>query len=204
MTTNYHISNYCKIENNALQVNGITVLEMNDVLFPEFIKNASKAIGLDYPKFFKMDNLSKLAFLAAEAILKNNINLEEENNMALVFANKSASLDTDVKYQSSISDRENYFPSPAVFVYTLPNICVGEISIKNQLKTENAFFVFDDFKAEFMSDYTSYLLESNKAEKVLCGWVEFYKNEYKAFVYLVEKSGTLAHNKETLQTLYNK
>lgn len=204
MTTNYHISNYCKIENNALQVNGITVLEMNDVLFPEFIKNASKAIGLDYPKFFKMDNLSKLAFLAAEAILKKNINLEEENNMALVFANKSASLDTDVKYQSSISDRENYFPSPAVFVYTLPNICVGEISIKNQLKTENAFFVFDDFKADFMSDYTSYLLESNKAEKVLCGWVEFYKNEYKAFVYLVEKSGTLAHNKETLQTLYNK
>lgn len=204
MTTNYHISNYCKIENNALQVNGITVLEMNDVLFPEFIKNASKAIGLDYPKFFKMDNLSKLAFLAAEAILKKNINLEEENNMALVFANKSASLDTDVKYQSSISDRENYFPSPAVFVYTLPNICVGEISIKNQLKTENAFFVFDDFKAEFMSDYTSYLLESNKAEKVLCGWVEFYKNEYKAFVYLVEKSGTLAHNKEILQTLYNK
>lgn len=204
MTTNYHISNYCKIENNTLQVNGITVLEMKDVLFPEFIKNASKAIGLDYPKFFKMDNLSKLAFLAAEAVLQNNINLEEENNMALVFANKSASLDTDVKYQSSISDRENYFPSPAVFVYTLPNICVGEISIKNQLKTENAFFVFDDFKADFMSDYTSYLLESNKAEKVLCGWVEFYKNEYKAFVYLVEKSGTLAHNKEILQTLYNK
>ncbi len=204
MTTNYHISNYCKIENNTLQVNGITVFEMKDVLFPEFIKNASKAIGLDYPKFFKMDNLSKLAFLAAEAILQNNINLEEENNMALVFANKSASLDTDVKYQSSISDRENYFPSPAVFVYTLPNICVGEISIKNQLKTENAFFVFDDFKADFMSDYTSYLLESNKAEKVLCGWVEFYKNEYKAFVYLVEKSGTLAHNKEILQTLYNK
>lgn len=204
MTTNYHISNYCKIENNSLQVNGTTVLEMKEVLFPEFIKNASKAIGLEYPKFFKMDNLSKLSFLAAEAILKNNINLEEENNIALVFANNSSSLDTDVKYQESISDSENYFPSPAVFVYTLPNICVGEISIKNQLKTENAFFVFDDFKADFMSDYASYLLESGKAEKVLCGWVEYYKNEYKAFVYLVEKSGTIAHNKEILQTLYNK
>ena len=204
MTTNYHISNYCKIENNSLHVNGTSVLEMKDVLFPEFIKNASKAIGLEYPKFFKMDNLIKLAFLAAEAILKNNINLEEENNIALVFANNSSSLDTDVKYQESISDSENYFPSPAVFVYTLPNICVGEISIKNQLKTENAFFVFDDFKADFMSDYASYLLESGKAEKVLCGWVEYYKNEYKAFVYLVEKSGTIAHNKEILQTLYNK
>ncbi len=203
MTTNYHISSYCKIENNTLQLNGATVLEMNDVLFPEFIKNASKTIGLEYPKFFKMDNLSKLAFLGAEAILKDNIDLENENDIALVFANKSSSLDTDVKYQDSISDTENYFPSPAVFVYTLPNICVGEISIKHQLKTENAFFVFDDFKPDFMSNYASYLLESGKTEKVLCGWVEYYKNEYKAFVYLVEKSGTIAHDKQNIQTLYN-
>lgn len=185
-------------------MNGNTVLEMNEVLFPEFIKNASKAIELEYPKFFKMDNLSKLAFLGAEAILKNNINLDEENDIAIVFANQASSLDTDVKYQESIADTDNYFPSPAVFVYTLPNICVGEISIKNKLKSENAFFVFDDFKSDFMSNYTSYLLESGKAEKVVCGWVEFYKNEYKAFVYLVEKSGTIAHNEENLQTLYNK
>lgn len=203
MTTNYHISSYCKIENNTLQLNGTTVLEMNDVLFPEFIKNASKTIGLEYPKFFKMDNLSKLAFLGAEAILKDNIDLERENNIALVFANKSSSLDTDVKYQDSISDSENYFPSPAVFVYTLPNICVGEISIRHQLKSENAFFVFEDFNAEFMFNYASYLLESGKAEKALCGWVEFYKNEYKAFVYLVEKSGTIALDKQNIQTLYN-
>jgi hypothetical protein len=88
-------------------------------------------------------------------------------------------------------------------VYTLPNICVGEISIKHQLKTENAFFVFEDFKPDFMSNYASYLLESGKTEKVLCGWVEYYKNEYKAFVYLVEKSGTIAHDKQNIQTLYN-
>lgn len=176
---------------------------MDDVLFPEFIKNASKIIGLEYPKFFKMDNLSKLAFLGAEAILKDTDDLENENNIALVFANKSSSLDTDVKYQDSISDTENYFPSPAVFVYTLPNICVGEISIRHQLKSENAFFVFEEFKADFMSNYASYLLESGKAEKVLCGWVEYYKNEYKAFVYLVEESGTIVNDKQNIQTLYN-
>lgn len=176
---------------------------MNDVLFPEFIKNASKVIGLEYPKFFKMDNLSKLAFLGAEAVFKNNINSEDENNIAVVFANKSSSLDTDVKFQESIADSDNFFPSPAVFVYTLPNICVGEISIRHQLKTENAFFVFDAFNIDFMSNYTNYLLASGKAEKVLCGWVEYYKNDYKAFVYLVEKSGTIAHEKEIIQTLYN-
>lgn len=175
---------------------------MEEVLFPEFIKNASKAIGLEYPKFFKMDNLSKLAFLAAETVLKNT-NLNEANQeLAIVFANQSASLDTDVKYQESIANAANYFPSPAVFVYTLPNICVGEISIKHQLQTENAFFVFENFQANFMNNYTNYLLESNKATKVLCGWVEFYKNEYKAFVYVVEKTGTIAHTIEQIETLY--
>ncbi len=201
MTTNYHISSYCKIENNSLQCNGTTVFELKEVLFPEFIKNAAKTIGLEYPKFFKMDNLSKLAFLGAEAVLKNSS--IEDSEVAIVFANKSSSLDTDVKYQNSISDTENYFPSPAVFVYTLPNICVGEISIKYQLKSENAFFVFEDFNPNFMSNYATYLLESEKAEKVLCGWVEFYNNEYKAFVYLVEKTGTITHEKNIIQTLYN-
>ncbi|WP_321539372.1 hypothetical protein [Flavobacterium piscinae] len=86
-----------------------------------------------------MDNLSKLAFLASEVLLSEQIIAEAENNVALVFANRSSSLDTDVKFQQSIDDKENYYPSPAVFVYTLPNICVGEISIKHQLKSENAF-----------------------------------------------------------------
>ena len=204
MTTNYHISSYCKIENNTLQLNGATVLEMNDVLFPEFIKNASKTIGLEYPKFFKMDNLSKLAFLGAEAILKDNIDLENENDIALVFANKSSSLDTDVKYQETISDEENYFPSPAVFVYTLPNICLGEISIRHQLKTENSFFIFEEFNPEFIMSYANILLNTKKADKVLCGWVEYYNEEYKAFLYLVYKEGVMEHQIETIKTVYKK
>ena len=128
-----------------------------------------------------MDNLSKLAFLTAELLLKSEISEEQENNIALVFANKSSSLDTDVKYQDSIVDSENYFPSPAVFVYTLPNICIGEISIKHQLKSENTFFIFDSFDSEFMTNYSNLLLNTNKAEKVLCGWVGIIMKNTKHF-----------------------
>ena len=149
-----------------------------------------------------MDNLSRLALLASEMVLKKEVNIYSEANIALVFANKSSSLDTDVKYQNSISDKENYFPSPAVFVYTLPNICIGEISIKHQLKSENSFFIFEDFNSEFMTNYANSLLNSKKAEKVLCGWVEYYNEEYKAFLYLVSNEGELKHNKQTLETLY--
>jgi hypothetical protein len=136
--------------------------------------------------------------------LKNVINSTEENNIALVLANNSSSLDTDMKYQKSISDAENYFPSPAVFVYTLPNICMGEISIRHQLKSENSFFIFDAFNPVFMMNYTNVLLESNKAEKVLCGWVEYFDEEYKAFLYLVGREGNFEHKTETILTEYNK
>ena len=151
-----------------------------------------------------MDNLSKLAFLAAELVLREKINTDKENDIAIVFSNQAASLDTDVKFQESIADEENYFPSPAVFVYTLPNICVGEISIKHQLKSENAFFVFDSFNATFIKNYAAMLLAKNKAEKVLCGWVEYYQEEYNAVVYLVEKEGTTEHNIKTIETIFNK
>ena len=150
-----YIKSYCTIQNNEVVLNGETIFKSESELFSEFSKKVFNNFQINYSKFFKMDNLSKLAFLSAELLLKNEINIDSEANIALVFANKSSSLDTDVKYQNSISDKENYFPSPAVFVYTLPNICIGEISIKHQLKSENSFFIFEDFNPEFMTNYAN-------------------------------------------------
>ncbi len=199
----YKIARQCTIENNSILLNGEKCFTVEGVSFSEFAKAAYKHFEMDYPKFFKMDNLSKLAFLVSEIILKDIVKSEEELDIALVFANRSSSLDTDVKYQASIADKTSYFPSPAVFVYTLPNICIGEISIRYQLKTENAFFVFDTFPAEFFKNYTESLLTTGKTEKVLCGWTEYFQETYKAVVYLVGEKGTIEHNKQNINTLYN-
>ena len=171
----------CTIENSKIVLNNDIIFETLSENFSDFAKEAYKSLELNYPKFHKMDNLSKLAFLASEMILKD----EDHSRMALVFANRSSSLDTDLKYQESINSKENYFPSPAVFVYTLPNICVGEISIKHKMQTENAFFVLDEFDENFLNDYAAQILQSGKADKVLCGWVELYQESYQAFVYLL-------------------
>ena len=202
LNSEIYISHYCRIENNTVYSNGELQFELKDVTFSEFIKSAYKELKIDYPKFFKMDNLSKLAFLTAELILKDVVQNDQENNIAIVFANQASSLDTDIKYQSSIQNKDNYFPSPVVFVYTLPNICVGEISIKHRLQTENAFFVFDEFNAQFMVNYANQLIQSGKAEKVLCGWVEFYQENYKSFVYLADKQGSQIHNQQNINSLY--
>ncbi|WP_281240059.1 3-oxoacyl-ACP synthase [Flavobacterium praedii] len=197
-----YIKSFCTIQNNQISLNGETVFGTEQTVFTDFSKKAYQFLEMNYPKFFKMDNLSKLAFLGAELLLRTKGESSKENNTALVFANKSSSLDTDVKYQNSISDTENYYPSPAVFVYTLPNICLGEISIKHQLKSENSFFIFADYNPEFMEKYSNILLKTQKADKVLCGWVEYYKEEYKAFLYVVDTKDELEHNQELLKKLY--
>jgi len=171
----------CTIEHSKITLNDTLIFESQSETFHDFAKEAYKIMERSYPKFHKMDNLSKLAFLTAEMILKD----EDHSRTAVVFANRSSSLDTDFKYQESINSQENYFPSPAVFVYTLPNICVGEISIKHKMQTENAFFVLDEFDETFLNDYAEQILLSGKAEKVLCGWTELYQDNYKAFVYLL-------------------
>ena len=169
----------CTIENNTITLNDSVLFSDKSTSFGDFSKKALKALQMDYPKFFKMDNLSKLAFLAAEVLLRPFSQSEK---------NSSASLDTDLKHQATIANPHEYYPSPAVFVYTLPNICLGEISIRHQLKTENSFFVFDSYEqAEpFLQQYSQALLAQGKAQSVLMAWVEFLQGDYRAIATLID------------------
>jgi len=208
MTQKTYIQSYITIQNNEIVLNGTSVFKIEPTDFADFSKQAYRNFDIQYPKFFKMDALSKLAFLGSELLLSPTTSEgkeeNKENNIALVLANKSSSLDTDVKYQESISDQENYYPSPAVFVYTLPNICLGEISIRHQLKSENSFFIFDAFNTEFMFNYSGILLNTNKADTVLCGWVEFFNDNYKAFLCTISTEENEKYKNENINTLYNK
>jgi len=170
--------------------------------FGDFARNTYKFFDISYPKFFKMDKLSKLAFLASEVLLKEEHPKDSEKNIALVLSNNSSSLDTDRTHQKSIENNADYYPSPAVFVYTLPNICLGEISIRHKLYSENSFFIFARFNAEHLQLYANGLLRNGKADKVLSGWVNFDKDTYEAFLYLVGKNGDIDHEINKINNLY--
>ncbi|MCK0188580.1 3-oxoacyl-ACP synthase [Arenibacter sp. F20364] len=200
---NLKIKEYCSISNNRVMLNGQLLFEAQGSDFITFIKLAYKKMDTKYPKFFKMDDLSKLGFLASDILLKPiTQDSEMPKNIALAFSNSASSLETDRKHQESIRDKEYYFPSPAIFVYTLPNICLGEISIKHRLHSENSFFIFNHFNAEYLHDYANSLMKSEKADEVLCGWINCDVEDYEAFLYLVSTEGSIAHNKEEIIKLY--
>lgn len=185
------ISKYCIIKPHELIVDGKQeVIDTENLEFGAFMKSIYKHYEVKYPKYFKMDSLCKLAFIASEIVLKNNnhINEIEPSKVGVILQNSHSSLDTDTKYNETIKDKENYFPSPAVFVYTLPNVMIGEICIRNKFQGENTCFISKEFNPEFITEYVSELLDSGKIEACVTGWADYIDGEYNAILFLVEKS----------------
>lgn len=197
-----YIKSWCRITNVKISCDDQIVLQKSaDESIAEFLKNIYRKSETNYPKFFKMDLLCKSAFLAVEFISKKE--KLGETNTALLLSNRSSSMDSDEKHAQTIYDEEAA-ASPAVFVYTLPNIALGEISIRHQLFSENLFLIFDKFSPETLVPYAEQILNENKAEKVLAGWVEAEENQLDVFIYLIENKGNTKHTIENVQNLYLK
>jgi hypothetical protein len=179
------------------------VFEERELELPEFLVAAYRHFDLQYPKFHKMDNLSKLGWLANEVLLKDNFDKEKykPEDVGIVLSNANSSLDTDIKYYETAK----IIASPAQFVYTLPNIVIGEISIRHHFKGENAFFIFEGFDAGFIEQYVSNLINNNILQCCICGWVEVLHNKYLATLFLIEKdksTNSVNFTKENLTKIH--
>ena len=165
---------------------------------------AFRHLSVSYPKFYKMDRLSKLGFLGTEVLLQNSSLLTRytRDQVALVLANASSSLDTDLRFAESMKT----IPSPALFVYTLPNIVAGEICIRHGLKGENAFFILPEFNAKQMADYVTQVMASEKTGACIGGWIEVMGEHHDVFLYLAEKERStigVEHTAGQLHKIYN-
>ena len=159
------ITSYAHIKHNQVSVNGEIVFQSDMSLsVVEFLSEIYKALGVSYPKFHKMDAQCKLGFLCTEFALKEATYLTDHDlsQIAIVLSNSASSLETDRAHQHSIDDKSNYFPSPAIFVYTLPNITIGELAIKHKITGENAFFVSEQLDAELLVNYTESLMQNTR------------------------------------------
>lgn len=199
MTNPTYIQSYCRINNEKIICDGVIILENSAENNSEFLKEIYRLSEANYPKFHKMDLLCKATFLATEFISKKE--KISETNTAILLSNQNSSWVSDEKHAESIYG-EDPTASPAVFVYTLPNIALGEISIRHQLFSENLFLIFDKFSPENLVPYTELLLEERKADKVLAGWAEVEENKLDVLIYLIDKEGTTHHNVENVTNLY--
>jgi hypothetical protein len=199
-----NITASCSISHNKIFKNGQVIFE-HPGSAEKFLDEVYTHFEISYPKFHKMDLLCKLGLLATEILLKDAHHEKKysETETGLVFSNSHASLDVDLRYAKTI----HAGASPALFVYTLPNIVIGEISIRFHFKGENAFFVFKQFNGNFIVDYVNGLFENNLIKNCICGWVDILKEDYHAFLFLVETDNSenaMAFTAENLNQLNQK
>jgi hypothetical protein len=197
-----YITASCVIRNNRIYRDGEIVWEHSPAGPGDFLQSCYQHFGLQYPKFYKMDHLSKLGWLAAELLLTDGFDKAEypPEEMAVVLSNANSSLDTDYRYFATVAD----IPSPALFVYTLPNIVIGEICIRHKFKGENAFFITESFDAAFIERYVRDLMETGIARACICGWVDVLGDACAAALFLIEKEFTTTlFTAEEMNFLYN-
>lgn len=143
-------------------------------------------IAGDYPKFYKMDYLCKLGFLASELLLKE-ISSELKENASIILFNRNSSLITDRKFQQTIQTG-NYFPSPSLFVYTLANIVTGEIAIRHKIMGETSFFILDKNDGIEIERIARNVFLTSDPSFILTGWIDYEDdNSYLADLKILKK-----------------
>ncbi|SEJ54081.1 hypothetical protein SAMN05216327_112122 [Dyadobacter sp. SG02] len=194
------ITAYCNLRADECLVNGEVVARRDAGSEDSWFKQIYRQQELAYPKFYKMDVLSQAGYLASEFIKRANPGIFEgyaDDEIALVFANASSSAETDRRFMQSYQTGGS--PSPSLFVYTLPNIVLGEIAILNKWYGENMFAVLPKFTPGFYLDYSEILLASG-SRALLGGWLEVTAGSTYVFLFLVEQreSGTEFNNENLL------
>lgn len=200
-----NVKSWVKITPHDAIVAGKSVLASNDVAGQKLLVEVYRRYVNNYPKFFKMDTLCKLGFIASELLL-NDIEGTERNSLddrAIIMFNHSSSYNADCHFQQTIQDVDDFYPSPSVFVYTLPNIVTGEIAIRNKYFGETSFYVIDEPDARIMAQVICNTLVGSGMKSALCGWVECTcDDEFTAVVFLLDGDIDRASFEEEIKSLF--
>lgn len=154
------------------------------------IRREYRSLGAPNMRFSKMDDLTKLGYVAAEKLLTTDDLLRKYDpaRVGIVLSNRSASLDTDIRHQRIVESCPEEGTSPAVFVYTLPNIVLAEISIRHGIKGEGLFFLEPAPVSDgFAMEYARQLIATGVLDAVICGWCELLDANDEVKLNLLEK-----------------
>lgn len=185
-------------ENGAIKCESILV----ECIDEQSLTDIYRKLNINHPKFFKMDDQCKLGFLGSYLLL-DGFRLELEQNdeaVSLLFSNRSSSLKTDLDYQETVGDSGT--GSPARFVYTLPNIVIGEISIYWKQYGETQFLVLPEFDAEALLKHAEIMISLGVSDHVLLGWTEVRDEHLDGLFVLLSKNGKQLATVSELSQLY--
>lgn len=142
----------------------------------------------DGPKFYKMDSYSRLVYLAVTLLSEKSIAKYDPTRVAMVIFTLNGSVLADRKHLSTFCNPDEFYPSPAVFINTLPNVVLGEIAARNNIKGETTVVMLPERNEEFMNTIIEATQSQTTPQALICGWVDCEaEDKYCADIKLYEK-----------------
>ena len=113
-----------------------------------------------------MDRLCQAAFVASELILRDCA----EKPTSIILFNRSSSILSDRKHLAALD--KFGLSSPSVFLYTLPNIMLGEIAIRHQIHGESSLYILERRDEKLMQQVVDATIMFGESDCILTGWVD--------------------------------
>lgn len=173
----------CTISNNTITVdNRIVYAQDPKTDLETFLKEAYQNLNINYPKFHKMDTISKLGILTASVLFQEEQATHDPLTTGIILSSKSGCQYTDGQYIEGLNAPEAN-PNPTLFTYTLPSIVMGEICIKEDIKGENMYLITEELDDEFIDQLTVQMLFEKGMSQCVSGWMELescqsYKSQF--------------------------
>lgn len=173
---NYCIEHSVQITPHSVSIDGnnLDIQSVGNKILTEIYKRYIDS----YPKYYKMDKLSQLGFIASELLLDQEHPRHEQcTDRAVVLFNHTSSQWVDIEYEKSITVGEDYYPSPSLFVYTLPNIVCGEIALRNGYHAETSFYIMNSKDETMMSKVLLSTFKDDTIQSILTGWIDYQDDQ---------------------------
>ncbi|MBR7013121.1 MAG: 3-oxoacyl-ACP synthase [Muribaculaceae bacterium] len=134
----------------------------------------------NYPKIYKMDMLSRLALVATELLLQAEgaERFTASEDRAVVLFNHSSSIQADRAYLATIADKEGCFPSPSIFVYTLPNMATSEVAMRNLFHGETSLYILPCRDEKAMKQVIEASMLDKSTHSMITGWLDYEDNDH--------------------------
>ena len=171
----------------------------------DYSRQLYNELGLKYSKFHKMDDFCRLGFLTAESLLRIVDMPSSLDRVGIFLWNEFSSIQTDEAFFKSYGLDNQGIPSPSLFVYTLPNILIGEISIRHKITGEHSFFVQPSFEVDSIYLYVQSLFDAGMLDAAIIGYCEVTPWDFTAKMgWLTQGTGELIHDEMGFNTWITK
>lgn len=185
------IKSYCRITNHSVIVDGERFPELEKCMIGnnvgEDLDNVYSQLKVDYHNYPNMDDYSKLGFITAELLMRQNgYDTEKEKpNMGLLIHSRSGCLGADYTFIRVI---EQLTVNERAYERVIPNAILSSIACRHKISGESGINLSDGFIYEqfFRTCYGIFETEPG-LNTLLAGYVECYGGYVSSLLCLLKR-----------------